>query len=79
MDQRGSTYSERGTTILQPGRGQLLATRTTDFLPRHISIVARTGRRTEQLLLMTVSDRDRNVKVKMFGCVEVIVYGRPME
>jgi len=35
--------------------------------------MARTGRRTKQVLLMKVSDRDRNVKVKNDGCVEVIV------
>jgi len=39
------------------------ATRTTDFLPRHITTVARTGRRIEKLLLTTISDRHRNVKV----------------
>jgi len=35
----------------------------TDFLPRHITTVARTGRRIEKLLLAKVSDRDRNIKV----------------
>jgi len=44
-----------------------LATRTTDFLPRHITTVARTARRTEQLLLTKVSDRDRNFNLNVVG------------
>ena len=34
--------------------------------------MARTGRRTEQASSDKVSGKDRNVKVKMSGCVEVI-------
>jgi len=47
--------------------------RTTSFLPLHIYIVARTGRRTEQ----ASSDEGLWYRTKhqgkMFGCVEVIV------
>jgi len=50
------------------------ATRTTDFLPRHITTVARNGRRTEWLLLMKVSDWDRNVKVnKVLVVINIII------
>ena len=42
------------------------ATRTTNFLPRHITTVARTGRGIEQLPLTKVSNRDQNVKLKVW-------------
>jgi len=50
------------SAFYEPGRGQLYTdpyTRTTDFLPQHITTVAR----TEPLLLTKISDRDRNVEV----------------
>jgi len=48
------------------------ATCTTDFLPRHITTVARTGRRIEQLLLTKVSDKDRNVKVDSLFAINIM-------
>jgi len=49
-------------------------THTIDFLPHHITTVATTGRRTEQLLLTKVSDRDRNVKVDKVWLWLIYVY-----
>jgi len=40
--------STEGKEAVHIRKQQQQTTRTTDFLPRHISIVARTGRRTEQ-------------------------------
>jgi len=65
MDQRGSTYSER-TAILEPGRGELHA--EPHVRPISCNIASLSWQEPEEelnkLLLMKVSDRDRNVKVK---------------
>ena len=76
MDQTAVHDSERGTTIPEQGRGQLL---TKPHVRRPISchVTSLSWQEPEdelnRLLLMKVSNRDRNVKVKMFGCIEVIV------
>ena len=60
---RKQCTSERRDGVLWTGTrtGIQWATRTTDFLPRHITTVATTGRLIEQLLQTKVSDRGRNV------------------
>ena len=81
MDQRGSTYSKRRTEILEPGRGELHAEPHVRPISCHVASLSWQEPEEElnKLLLMKVSDRDRNVKVKMFGCVEVIIFLQPTE
>ena len=66
MDQRGSAHSKRGTTIFEPGRGQSYARPISCHIPSLL------WQEPEEeliiLLLMKVSDRDRNVKGKNVGC-----------
>ena len=55
------------------------ATRATDFLPLRLFLLLLLSwqepeEELNKLLLIRVSDRDRNVKVKNVGCVEVIVF-----
>jgi len=63
MDQRGSTYWKRATTILEPGRGE------PRVRPISFDVASLLSQEPEEelnkLLLMKVSDRDQNVKVKM--------------
>ena len=70
MDQRGSAHSKRGTTILEPGRGQLHAEPHVRPMSCHIPSLLWQEPEEELiiLLLMKVSDRDRNVKSKNVGC-----------
>ena len=74
MAQRSSTYSERGMTILEWGQ---LHTKPHIWLIS-CRVTALTWQELEEelnkLLLTKVSVRDRNVKVKMSGCVEVIAF-----
>ena len=76
MDQRGSTYSKRRTAILEPGRGELHTEPHVRPISCHVASLSSQEPEEElNKLLMKVSDRDRNVKVKMLhGCVEVIVF-----
>jgi len=73
MDQRGSTYSKGGTIILEPGRGQLHAEPHVQPISCHVASLS--WQEPEDLvilLLMKVSDRDRNVKSKNVGCVKLM-------
>ena len=74
MDQRGSTYSKEGTTILEPGRGELHAEPHVGPISCHVASLSWQEKEEELiiLLLMKVSDRDRNVKGKNVGCVKLI-------
>jgi len=76
MDQRGSTYSERRTAILEPGRGELHAEPHVRPISCHVASLSWQEPEEElnKLLLMKVSDRDRNVNCKNVGCVEVKVF-----
>jgi len=69
MDQRGSTYSKGGTTVLEPGRGQLHA--EPHARPISCDVTSLSWQEPEEelnkLLLMKVSGRDRNVKVKLLS------------
>jgi len=67
--QRNSAYSEIGTR-------QLHAEPHVRPISCHVASLSSQEPEEElnKLLLMKVSGRDRNVKVKMFGCVEVIVF-----
>jgi len=62
----------QGSTVLEPGRGQLYVR------PISCHITSLPWQELEEelnkLLPMKVSGRDRNVKVEMFGCVDVIVF-----
>ena len=75
MDQRGST-SERRTAVVEPGRGQLHAEPHVRPISCHVTSLSwqEPEEELKKLLLMKVSDRDRNMKVKNVGCVEVIVF-----
>ena len=70
MDQRGSARSKRGTTILEPGRGQPHAEPHVRPISCHIPSLLWQEPEKELiiLLLIKVSDRDRNVKGKNVGC-----------
>jgi len=76
MDQRGSTYSERGTIVLlEPGRRQLHAEPHVRPISCHVASLSwQEPEELNRLLPMKVSGTDRNDKVKMFACVEVIVF-----
>ena len=76
MDQRGSTYSKRRTAILEPERGELHAEPHVRPISCHVASPSWQEPEEElnKLLLMKVSDRDRNVKGKNVGCVEVTVF-----
>jgi len=71
---RGSTYSERGTTILEPGRGQLHAKSHIPLISCHVTCLSWQEPKEElnKFLLIKVSG-DLNVKVKMFVVCAVIV------
>ena len=66
MDQRGSTFSKGEMTVLEPGRGQLHTAPHTRPISCHIASLSWQEPEEEliKLLLMNVSDRDRNVKGK---------------
>jgi len=76
MDQRGSTYLERRTSVLEPGRGELRAEPHVRPISCHVASLSWQEPEEElnKLLLIKVSDRARNAKVKNVGCVEVIVF-----
>jgi len=61
-------------TILELGRGQLHTEPHVRPISCHVTSLSWQEPEEElnKLLLMKVSGRDRNVKIKMFGCVEVI-------
>ena len=66
MDQRGSTYSERRTAIVEPGRGELHAEPHVRPISCHVASLSWQELEEElNKLLLKVSDRDKNVKVKM--------------
>jgi len=66
MDQRGSTYSERRTAIVEPGRGELYAEPHVRPISCHVASLSWQELEEElNKLLLKVSDRDKNVKVKM--------------
>ena len=69
------TYSERGTSILEPRRGQLHAEPHVRPISCHVASLSWQEPEEElyNLLLMKVSGRDRNVKAKMLVVCEVIV------
>jgi len=73
MDQRGCTYSERRTAVIEPGRGELHAEPHVRPIYCHVASLSWQELEEElnKLLPMKVSDRDRNVKVQNVGCVEV--------
>jgi len=73
MDQRGSTYSER-TAILEPGRGQLHAEPHVRPTSCHVASLSWQEPEEElnKLLLMKVSDRDQNVKLKMLVVLQLV-------
>jgi len=75
MDQRSSTYTESGTTILELGRGQLHAKPHVRPISRHVASLSWQEPEEElnKLVLMKVFGRDGNVKVKMLVVCEVIV------
>ena len=64
---RGSTYLKRRTAIFEPGRGQLHAEPHVRPLSCHVASLSWQEPEEElnKLLLIKVSDRDRNVQVKM--------------
>jgi len=68
-----STHSERRTAIIEPGRGELHTEPHVRPISCHVASLSwqETEEELNKLLLMKVSDRDRNVKVKNVGCVEV--------
>ena len=74
MDQRGNTYSKGGTTILEPRQGQLHAEPRCTTISCNVASLSWQEPEEELiiLLLMKVSDRDRNVKGKNVGCVKLI-------
>jgi len=64
MDQRSSIYTERGTTILEPERGQIHAEPHVRPIPCHVKCLSLQELEEElnKLLLMKVSGKDRNTK-----------------
>jgi len=66
MDQRGSTYSERRTAIVEPGRGELHAEPHVRPISCHVASLSWQELEEElNKLLLKVPERDKNVKVKM--------------
>ena len=67
---KGSTYSKRRTAILEPGRGELHAEPYVQPISCHVVSLSWQELEEElnKLLMMKVSDRDRNVKVKCWLC-----------
>jgi len=79
LPQHNETFSpwrlaERETTIVEPGRGQLHAEPHVRPITCHVASLSWQEPEEElnKLLLMKVSGRYRNVKVKMHGCFQVI-------
>jgi len=62
--------------VLEPGRGQLHAEPHIQPISCHVASLSWQEPEEEliKLLLMKVSDRDRNVKGKNVGCVKLIVF-----
>ena len=66
MDQRGSTRLKRRTVILEPGREELHAEPHVRPISCHVASLSWQEPEEElnKLLLMKVSDRDRNIMIK---------------
>jgi len=73
VDQESSTYLERGTTILEEERWQLHAKPHTYDRFLATSHLYCGKNRKNNLLLMKVSGRDQNVKVKMLVVASFII------
>jgi len=73
---RGSTYWERRTAILEPGRGQLHAEPHVRPISCHVASLSWQEPEEElnKLLLMKSLIRDRNVKVKMLVVLKYLVF-----
>lgn len=76
MDQRSDTHSKRRTTIHESGRGQLHTEPHVRLISCHDTTLPwqEPKEANMNIILTNVSDRDRNVKVKMFVDVEVVFY-----